>query len=363
MKTVLFAVTFGAVLLAQEHVIVYKEAGRFAGWPANHGIWSWGDEIVVGFEAGFFRTNPGNREHAIDYSRPEHHYLARSKDGGKTWAIEQPASLQPPEGARIAGVPASAGGKAITQCKGGIRFDEPGFAMTFRMEDIHVGPSRFYYSYDRGRTWEGPCGVPNFGQKGIAARTDYLVDGRNGATVFLTAAKSNGKEGRVIAVRTKDGGAKWDMLGFVTPEPEGADYAIMPATVRLSDSMLYTAVRYRKVIDGFRSSDNGATWTRAGRVAETENPPSLLRLRDGRLAVVYGYRDAPFGVRARISTDKGATWGNEIVLRKDGGCWDLGYVRSVERPDGKIVSVYYFNEAPDKERHIVATIWDPGKGR
>ena len=32
-----------------EHVVVYQEEGRFGGWPANHGAWSWDDEIVVGF--------------------------------------------------------------------------------------------------------------------------------------------------------------------------------------------------------------------------------------------------------------------------------------------------------------------------
>jgi hypothetical protein len=30
------------------HVMIYHEPGRFAGWPANHGIWSWGDEILSG---------------------------------------------------------------------------------------------------------------------------------------------------------------------------------------------------------------------------------------------------------------------------------------------------------------------------
>ena len=33
------------------HVKVYAERGRFGGWPANHGLWSWGDEILVGFSA------------------------------------------------------------------------------------------------------------------------------------------------------------------------------------------------------------------------------------------------------------------------------------------------------------------------
>ena len=52
----------GAVCAAEtaaeepRHLIVYQEAGRYAAWPANHGIWSWGDEILVGFEIGYPRT-------------------------------------------------------------------------------------------------------------------------------------------------------------------------------------------------------------------------------------------------------------------------------------------------------------------
>ena len=30
-----------------QHRFVYKEPGRFAGWPANGGIWHWGDEILL----------------------------------------------------------------------------------------------------------------------------------------------------------------------------------------------------------------------------------------------------------------------------------------------------------------------------
>jgi hypothetical protein len=180
-------------------------------------------------------------------------------------------------------------------------------------------------------------------------------------TVFLTAAKSNGHEGRVICVRTRDGGKTWGFVSFVTPEPEGRDYAIMPSSVRLPSQAILTAVRYQSWIDLYRSDDDAKTWAYVGRPApDTENPPSMLRLKDGRLALTYGRRSAPFGIRARLSSDEGKTWGGEIVLRSDGGCWDLGYTRSVQRPDGKIVTVYYFNDAPDHERQIAATIWDPG---
>ncbi len=357
----LIALLLSSAAFAQQNVIVYQETGRFAGWPANHGVWSWDNEIVVGFEAGYFRfkTEEKGREHAIDYKKAAEHALARSLDGGVTWKIEIPASLQPPEGAKVAGVPAAKGGKAPVDSPGGIRFTDPNFAMTLRMEDIHIGPSRFYYSYDRGKTWAGAFKLPDFGQKGIAARTDYLVNGPNDCMLFLTAAKSNGKEGRVIAVRTQDGGKTWKFVSYVTPEPEGREHAIMPATVRLSSTGLFSAIRYLHHIDGFRSTDNGASWQHASRIGETDNPASLLRLKDGRLAVAYGLRKAPFGIRARISKDEGQTWGDEIVLRKDGGSWDLGYPRSVLRPDGKIVTIYYFNEAVDKERYIGATIWDP----
>ena len=89
------------------------------------------------------------------------------------------------------------------------------------------------------------------------------------------------------------------------------------------------------------------------------NPPSMIKLKDGRMAITYGFRSAPYGIRAKLSRDDGKTWGPEIVLRDDAGTWDLGYPRTVQRADGKIVTVYYFNDKKDEERYIAATIWNP----
>ena len=58
------------------HVIVYRAEGRFAGWPANHGIWSWGDEILVGFSRGTYKDR--GPFHHIDKEKPEEFLLARS---------------------------------------------------------------------------------------------------------------------------------------------------------------------------------------------------------------------------------------------------------------------------------------------
>src|SRR5580693_4997476 len=71
------------------HATVYREAGRFGGWPANHGMWSWGNEILVGFSRGYYKDR--GPFHHINKEKPEEFILARSLDGGMTWSIEQPA--------------------------------------------------------------------------------------------------------------------------------------------------------------------------------------------------------------------------------------------------------------------------------
>jgi len=72
-----------------DHVVVYKKAGRFCGWPANHGIWSWGNEIVVGFELGYFKDNP--RGHDIDYTS----WRGRSTAAGAgPWSVRRDCSLR-----------------------------------------------------------------------------------------------------------------------------------------------------------------------------------------------------------------------------------------------------------------------------
>jgi hypothetical protein len=354
------------------HLIVYKEAGRYAAWPANHGIWSWGgDEILVGFEIGYHKgynpaVNPQSQTpdtHAIDYERPAEHVLARSLDGGETWAIERHRELIPPEGEKVSRVPTGKGGAHPTDSPGRIDFTHPDFAMTLRMLSYHVGPSRFLYTLDRGRSWHGPYKLPDLGFPGIAARTDYLVNGRHELLAFLTAAKSNRRQGRVICARTTDGGGSWELLGEIGPEPGPGGKANMPSSVRLSESTILVARRRVEGIDLYRTDDGGATWRFFAKPVDDTgsngNPPDMLALQDGRLALIYGYRSEPYGIRVVFSSDQGATWSPPVALRDDGGYWDVGYPRTVQRPDGKLVTVYYFTDARESLRYIAATIWDP----
>jgi len=369
-SSVAFSVVARADDPAVEHVIIYRQPGRFGGWPANHGIWAWGDEILVGFSVGFHK-DLGPERHNIDRERPEEHVLARSKDGGKTWSIEHPAEkhvLVGTAGMRHGTLPPGQSEPQPVACPGGIDFTHPDFAMTCRMAAVNTGVSRFYYSYDRGHSWKGPFLLPLFGQQGIAARTDYLVNGPHDCHFFLTASKSNNREGRPISVRTTDGGRSWEFLSFIGPEPKG--YSIMPSTVRLSPRELVTTLRRldegeprRSWIEAWKSADDGQSWTFLNEPAPDTgegNPPHLLRLTDGQLCLTYGIRAKPFGIFARLSRDGGESWGEQIVLRNDGGGRDIGYPRSIQRTDGRVVTIYYFwDEKTGPERYIAATIWKP----
>src|SRR5262249_54213806 len=167
-----------------------------------------------GFSTGY-RKDLGPTRHNIDHDKPEEHLLARSKDGGKTWSIENPARqgvLLGTAGMRHGTVPPGYTEPEPAACPGGIDFTHPDFALTCRMAGVHTGVSRFYYSYDRGHTWKGPFALPLFGQKGIAARTDYIVNGPRDCMLFLTASKSNNREGRPVCVQTIDGGKTWKLM-------------------------------------------------------------------------------------------------------------------------------------------------------
>jgi hypothetical protein len=371
-------ISIGCILLATEatagdpprtirHVVVYKEDGRFAGWPANHGIWSWGDEILVGFSRGTYKDR--GPFHHIDHDLPEEFLLARSRDGGLTWAVERPnppGALAGTAGMRHGKMPKDDPAEHPVPLAEPIDFSRPGFAMTVRMENSNNGTSRYYYSYDRGYSWRGPFVLPLFGQPGVMGRTDYVVNGPADCLLFLTASKASAKEGRPFCARTTDGGKSWRFVSFIGPEPAG--YAIMPSTVRVSPTDLLTTIRLRDPsrswIDAYASHDDGRSWeflNTPERDTGEGNPPSLVRLTDGRLCLIYGVRARPYGIRARLSEDRGRTWSPRIHLRDDGGGNDVGYVRSIVRPDGKVVAVYYYVDTTSQTRYIAASILDPGK--
>jgi hypothetical protein len=330
------------------HVVVFYEPGRFGGWPANNGIWIWGDEILVGFELRYYKASED--KHSFDPAKPSRCLLARSLDGGKTWRVEYPENF--------VGVKAK-----DSPLQTPLRFTDSGFAM-------RVDGPRLFVSYDRGHNWQGPYTIAGLPEMKLTSRTDYLPSGAQDSLFFLSAAQpevqAGGYHDRAFCARTTDGGMTFQFLSWMTGQPLTAR-SVMPSTARISATHLVSALRRRENgrcwIDAYESVDNGQSWNFLSKVAELDgrngNPPSLARLSDGLLCVTYATREAPFGIRAMVSSDGGKRWGEEILLRRDGRSWDEGYTRTVARRDGSLVTVYYYSTDSRPEQHIEATIWRP----
>ena len=67
--------------------------------------------------------------------------------------------------------------------------------------------------------------------------------------------------------------------------------------------------------------------------------------------MTYGYRRDPFGNLARVSKDEGRTWSAPFRLSQCPPC-DLGYPATVQRDDGKLVSVWY------EAGNLKSAIWE-----
>lgn len=91
------------------------------------------------------------------------------------------------------------------------------------------------------------------------------------------------------------------------------------------------------------------------------NPPSIIKLKDGRLAATYGFRGRPTAMCAKLSSDNGKTWGKPIILRRGSRNWDFGYSRTLQKDDGKVITVYYWATPEHRNQYIAGTIWDPDK--
>jgi hypothetical protein len=351
-----------------EHRIVALEKDRFHGWPANNGVWQWGDEILVGYTQGDISVEQGH-----NITGRQESMFSRSKDGGETWTMFDPEGFLDDENTRFKG-----GGKRPLDRA--MDFTHEGFALRVFATGYHGNDDPeggFYYSYDRGATWFGPYRLGDLNDREplrgmiLSPRTDYIVQGERACFIFVSAKASPEGNERIGMIKTEDGGKSFEFVAWVTPEPDDAR-AIMSQTIPLTNGKLLLTHRNifrdrdrEATIEAYVSGDRGATWRHLSTIKtmkRSSNPPATVQLKDGRLVCIYGDRHVK-EIRGRYSSDGGETWGEEFVIRDDYEALDddpdLGYTRLVQRADGRLVAMYYWATAEHPQQHIAATIWTP----
>jgi hypothetical protein len=177
--------------------------------------------------------------------------------------------------------------------------------------------------------------------------------------------RKNQKASATTILESKDG-LSWRLRSVVADDPDGKIGGFMePTVVRAPSGRLICAMRNEgpgEFLWTAISIDEGRTWSKAQPSPMVGHPPELIALDNGAILCSYGYRPGahgePGGIRATLSYDEGDTWDadNEVIIRDDFPNPDLGYPISLQRKDGKIVTVYYFNLFD--RFYIVETTWD-----
>src|SRR3990167_919338 len=231
----------------------------YAGWPANHGAWQWGDEFLVGFLRGRYKKS--SMHNVIE---PFELMQARSVDGGETWRIEDPAI--PIEDHAIFNVPPEALDLArdIIRVRG--VYDHGG---------DYVDPAGgFYRGLGRGRVWEGPFAFSRveeyFGAtQPCTARTCTICTVAGEQLVFLSRSEQFCWGTDDVLVFAHAGG-HFEYRGEL---PSGGARCVMPGVAEIAGRIVAVCRRRhtdRRVgwIEAFASEDAGSTWRSMGEVGE-----------------------------------------------------------------------------------------------
>lgn len=292
----------------------------------------------------------GREAHVCPFGRVE---LIRSNDGGESWSWPQ-VVMDTPIDDRDAGILETPNGsllittftslayrKVRAEAKGWdaerlARWDSVERATSAAQREQLLG-AWIIRSTDGGMTWNAPRRVPVTSPHGPIA----LNDGR-----LLYAGKAYPEDGRIGVCESHDDGLTWRWLAGIPARPgDASEHYHELHAVEAADGRLIAQIRNHNQTNQHEtlqseSGDGGKTWSAPRAIGVWGLPSHLLRLRDGRLVMTYGYRRPPRGNHARVSTDHGRSWSPPVVLSSD-GTGDLGYPSTVELPGGRLLSLWY----------------------
>jgi len=248
--------------------------------------------------------------------------ISRSTDAGKTWSTWAiPGNIVP-----------GTGRLGLGECHGPVELDDGTLAMhLYRVVGGYKWNAYLIRSTNRGKTWGDPTQVPT--------RTDsdeisyeYLPEQKR---IYGVTRSSAAQIRRVKSFADQVPGGKNAPLGS-----EAGDAAFQ-----------------------FHSDDAGRTWTDpvpTGLGVLQAAGAYPMKLADGRMILLYGNRQFPYGTQAVGSHDNGKTWvlDQPIILSWHSWSGYCGHPRSVQLHDGTMVTGYYTHRIDNPGDGPV----DPGRG-
>ena len=362
--------TSGAVKLWTKTISGEKD--RYCGWPSVCDVG--GGELAAVFS--------GDRNgHICPWGKVR---IVRSSDGGETWSDSETVCNTILDD-RDAGLLRLSNGDLVMFWFTSVAFYEnehcrtnnPEYARHFEKLDkdaVRRDLGSFSRrSTDGGRTWEAPVRMPTTAPHGgiqlsdgrllVVGRQFPAIRGHLGSDPEEKAFESRGPE--LVVVESDDLARSWRVLARLSVFTNACE----PHLVEAANGVLHSYMRTTRDLLHTESADGGKTWSPPARtgIPSWNNPPHLLRLRDGRVLLTYGRRktceDDPgvkTGVYARIgdanATPESYAAAPEIPLYLNDNV-DLGYATSVENADGSILTVFYGHESENAS--ILAVKWRP----
>jgi hypothetical protein len=287
--------------------------------------------------------------------------LTRSRDDGKTWS-EPKIFFAHPFGGSQDPCMVQLRDKSIVCASYGWSYVQTNVYAKLKQPVLHHGQFVFLGGYllrsiDGGKSW-GDLIIPPpskdepnfnlFGEKSPAFNRGAMCEGKDGRLYWVIASNDS------LAPRTtsthlmisEDKGVTWkyscpvavdEKVTFnetsIFETPKGDLVAFM-RTANFNDHGCIA-----------RSTDHGKSFQKWEDMGFQGHPFHAVQLPDKRVLLVYGYRQAPFGIRARVLNPECTDFATaeEIVLRDDGGSEDLGYPWATVLSKDKALVTYYMN--------------------
>lgn len=349
-------------------IVIYKDEKFYSSFPSV--VRRPNGELIVAFRRAPERRHWGST--AYTHTDPNSYLvLVRSKDNGKTWSQSPELLYANPFGGSQDPCMIQLSDNSILCASYGWALSTapapPQMTNIYRLGNYMLLGGWLLRSKDGGHSWAEPIIPPPargetrfdpFGKPISAYNRGALCEGRDGrifwAVPTVTGLPSKTETRLLIS---SDKGTTWKESCVIATDPKIAFNETSLYQTPKGDLIAFTRSEdFNDHTVIVRSTDGGKSfepWQDAGFQG---HPHYALRLPDNRVLLVYGYRHAPFGIRARVlnaeCTDFAAA--PEMVLREDGAGGDLGYPWATMISKNRVLVVYYFHLA-DGIRHIAGT--------